>query len=98
MATKNVCVLSQSQMDKLASCHAITELVNWISLMERVIGEDEEKLKGAVGSKVIQEYLQRYKVGSAYESISSEQTRELISSLIFTGQRATILSRVLILF
>ncbi|XP_039537650.1 nesprin-1-like isoform X2 [Pimephales promelas] len=53
--------LHQSQMDKLASCHAISELVNWISLMERVIEEDEENLKGAVGSKVIQEYLQRYK-------------------------------------
>lgn len=51
-------------MDKLASCHAIAELVNWISLMERVIEEDEENLKGAVGSKVIQEYLQRYKVTS----------------------------------
>ncbi|TSO25166.1 Nesprin-1 [Bagarius yarrelli] len=53
--------LHQSQMDKLASCHAISELVNWISLMERVIEEDEENLKGSVGSKVIQEYLQRYK-------------------------------------
>ncbi|XP_073726049.1 nesprin-1 isoform X5 [Misgurnus anguillicaudatus] len=53
--------LHQSQMDKLASHHTITELVNWISLMERVIEEDEENLKGAVGSKVIQEYLQRYK-------------------------------------
>lgn len=50
-------------MDKLASRHAITELVNWISLMEKVTEEDEESLKGAVGSKVIQEYLQRYKVG-----------------------------------
>uniref|UniRef100_A0A672NJW8 Nesprin-1-like n=1 Tax=Sinocyclocheilus grahami TaxID=75366 RepID=A0A672NJW8_SINGR len=53
--------LHQSQMDKLASRHAIAELVNWISLMERVIEKDEENLKGAVGSKVIQEYLQRYK-------------------------------------
>lgn len=63
-------------MDKLASCHAITELVNWISLMERVMEEDEENLKGAVGSKVIQEYLQRYKVGSAYERINLEQKFE----------------------
>lgn len=67
MPDKNVCFLSQSQMDKLASCHAITELVNWISLMESVMEEDEENLKGAVGSKVIQEYLQRYKVCAAYE-------------------------------
>lgn len=44
------------------SHHTITELVNWISLMERVVEEDEENLKGAVGSKVIQEYVQRYKV------------------------------------
>lgn len=72
MADKNVYFLSQSHMDKLASCHAITELVNWISLMERVMEEDEENLKGDVGSKVIQEYLQRYKVGSAYEGISTE--------------------------
>lgn len=38
--------------------------------------EDEENLKGAVGSKVIQEYLQRYKVGSAYERINLEQKFE----------------------
>lgn len=73
MTDKIVNFLSQSQMDKLASCHAITELVNWISLMERVMEEDEENLKGAVGSNVIQEYLQRYKVCSAYEKKSSEQ-------------------------
>lgn len=71
-------------MDKLASCHAITELVNWISLMERVMEEDEENLKGAVGSKVIQEYLQHYKVGSAYERICSEQKYEFTVSLTFT--------------
>lgn len=65
-------------MDKLASCHAITELVNWISLMERVMEEDEENLKGAVGSKVIQEYLQRYKVGPSYDRISSEQKYDFI--------------------
>lgn len=63
-------------MDKLASCHAITELVNWISLMERVIEEDGENLKGAVGSKVIQKYLQCYKVGSADERICSYQMYE----------------------
>lgn len=71
MADKNVCFLSQSQMDKLASCHAITELVNWISLMERVMDEDEDNLKGAVGSKVIQEYLLCYKVDSGYDRIHS---------------------------
>ncbi|XP_052352542.1 nesprin-1-like isoform X4 [Oncorhynchus keta] len=53
--------LHQLQMEKLASRHAISELVNWISLMENVIGEDEENLKGAVGSTVIQDYLQKYK-------------------------------------
>lgn len=80
MANKDACFLSQSQMDKLASCHAITELVNWIALMERVMEEDEENLKGAVGSKVIQEYLQRYKVGSNYERISSQQKYEFTVS------------------
>nr|XP_046223327.1 nesprin-1-like isoform X12 [Oncorhynchus gorbuscha] len=53
--------LHQLQMEKLASRHAISELVNWISLMENVIGEDEENMKGAVGSTVIQDYLQKYK-------------------------------------
>lgn len=49
-------------MEKLASRHAISELFNWISLMENVIEEDEENLKSAVGSNVIQDYLQKYKV------------------------------------
>lgn len=74
---KKVFFLSQSQMDKLASCHAITELVNWISLMEKLIEEDGENLKGAVGSKVIQEYLQRYKVGLAYDRMRSAQIYQL---------------------
>lgn len=52
----------QIQMEKLASRHAISELFNWISLMENVIEEDEENLKSAVGSNVIQDYLQKYKV------------------------------------
>lgn len=49
-------------MEKLASRHAISELFNWISLMENVTQEDEENLKSAVGSNVIQDYLQKYKV------------------------------------
>ncbi|KAJ0008745.1 hypothetical protein NQD34_016160 [Periophthalmus magnuspinnatus] len=53
--------LHQIQMEKLASRHAISELFNWISLMENVIEEDEENLKSAVGSNVIQDYLQKYK-------------------------------------
>lgn len=72
-------------MDKLASCHAITELVNWISLMEKVIEDDGENLKGAVGSKVIQEYLQHYKVGLAYDGMSSAQKYQFTVALIFTG-------------
>ncbi|XP_037550764.1 nesprin-1 [Nematolebias whitei] len=53
--------LHQIQMEKLASRHAISELFNWISLMENVIEEDEENLQSAVGSNVIQDYLQKYK-------------------------------------
>nr|XP_057913481.1 nesprin-1 isoform X6 [Doryrhamphus excisus] len=53
--------LHQIQMEKLASRHAISELFNWISLMENVMEEDEENLKSAVGSHVIQDYLQKYK-------------------------------------
>lgn len=49
-------------MEKLASRHAMSELVAWISLMDKILQEDEENLKSAVGSTVIQEYLQKYKV------------------------------------
>lgn len=49
-------------MEKLASHHAVSELFNWISLMENIMEEDEENLKSAVGSSVIQDYLQKYKV------------------------------------
>lgn len=56
----------QIQMEKLASRHAISELFNWISLMENVIEEDEENLKSAVGSNVIQDYLQKYKVPNSF--------------------------------
>lgn len=55
-------IFSQIQMEKLASRHAISELFNWISLMENVIEENEENLKSAVGSNVIQDYLQKHKV------------------------------------
>ncbi|XP_076155328.1 nesprin-1 isoform X4 [Alosa pseudoharengus] len=53
--------LHQLQMEKLASRHAMSELVAWISLMDKTIQEDEENLKSAVGSTIIQEYLQKYK-------------------------------------
>ena len=58
-----VVVRAQIQMEKLASRHAISELVNWMSLMESVIEEDEENFKSAVGFTVVQDYLQKYKVG-----------------------------------
>uniref|UniRef100_A0A8C7FND7 Spectrin repeat containing nuclear envelope protein 1 n=1 Tax=Oncorhynchus kisutch TaxID=8019 RepID=A0A8C7FND7_ONCKI len=53
--------LHQLQMEKLASRHAITELMSWISLMENVIAEDQQRIMGAVGSEVVQDYLQKYK-------------------------------------
>lgn len=49
-------------MEKLASRHAITELMTWITLMENIIEEDQEKILGAVGSEVVQNFLQKYKV------------------------------------
>lgn len=55
-------IFPQIQMEKLASRHAISELFNWMSLMENIMEEDEENLKSAVGSNVIQDYLQKYKV------------------------------------
>lgn len=56
------CCDLQLQMEKLPSRHAITELMSWISLMENIIKEDEQKIIGAVGSEVVQMYLQKYKV------------------------------------
>uniref|UniRef100_A0A674A285 Spectrin repeat containing nuclear envelope protein 1 n=1 Tax=Salmo trutta TaxID=8032 RepID=A0A674A285_SALTR len=53
--------LHQLQMEKLASRHAITELMSWMSLMENVIAEDQQRIMGAVGSEVVQDYLQKYK-------------------------------------
>ncbi|KAF5900062.1 nesprin-1-like isoform X2, partial [Clarias magur] len=53
--------LHQLQMEKLASRHAITELMSWISLMENVIQEDQDTILGAVGSEVVQAYIQKYK-------------------------------------
>uniref|UniRef100_A0A3Q3Q2J9 KASH domain-containing protein n=1 Tax=Monopterus albus TaxID=43700 RepID=A0A3Q3Q2J9_MONAL len=53
--------LHQLQMEKLASRHAITELMSWISLMENIIDEDQDKIMGAVGSEMVQNFLQKYK-------------------------------------
>uniref|UniRef100_A0A8C1T5H7 Spectrin repeat containing, nuclear envelope 1a n=1 Tax=Cyprinus carpio TaxID=7962 RepID=A0A8C1T5H7_CYPCA len=53
--------LHQLQMEKLPSRHAITELMSWISLMENIIQEDQQKIMGAVGSEAVQMYLQKYK-------------------------------------
>uniref|UniRef100_A0A4W5PDW6 Spectrin repeat containing, nuclear envelope 1b n=1 Tax=Hucho hucho TaxID=62062 RepID=A0A4W5PDW6_9TELE len=79
--------LHQLQMEKLASRHAISELVNWMSLMENVIKEDEENLKGAVGSTVIQDYLQKYK-GFRIDVICKQLTVDFVnqSVLQISGQ------------
>ncbi|KAK1888724.1 Nesprin-1, partial [Dissostichus eleginoides] len=53
--------LHQLQMEKLASRHAITELMSWISLMENIIQEDKDRIMAAVGSEVVQDFLQKYK-------------------------------------
>uniref|UniRef100_M3ZLV0 KASH domain-containing protein n=1 Tax=Xiphophorus maculatus TaxID=8083 RepID=M3ZLV0_XIPMA len=53
--------LHQLQMEKLASRHAITELMSWITLMETIIEEDQDKIMGAVGSDMVQNFLQKYK-------------------------------------
>lgn len=49
-------------MEKLPSRHAITELMSWISLMENVIEEDQDKIQAIVGSENVQDFLQKYKV------------------------------------
>lgn len=53
-------------MEKLASRHAIAELMSWISLMENIIEEDQDKIMGAVGSEVVQNFLQKYKVEKCF--------------------------------
>ncbi|XP_061127011.1 nesprin-1-like isoform X2 [Syngnathus typhle] len=53
--------LHQLQMEKLASRHAIAELISWITLMENIINEDQGQIAGAVGSEVVQIFLQKYK-------------------------------------
>lgn len=72
----------QIQMEKLASRHAISELFNWISLMENVIEEDEENLKSAVGSNVIQDYLQKYKVEHCSKSNNFSQIKFKINDIL----------------
>lgn len=49
-------------MEKLASRHAITELMSWISFMENIIEEDQDKIQAVVGSEKVQDFLQKYKV------------------------------------
>ncbi|TWW68818.1 Nesprin-1 Enaptin KASH domain-containing protein 1 [Takifugu flavidus] len=53
--------LHQLQMEKLASRHAITELMSWISLMENIIEGDQDKIQAVLGSEKVQEFLQKYK-------------------------------------
>lgn len=49
-------------MEKLASRHAIAELMSWISLMENIIEGDQDQIQAVVGSEKVQEFLQKYKV------------------------------------
>lgn len=58
-------------MEKLASRHAITELMSWISLMENVIQKDQKKIQEAVGSEVVQAYIQKYKVQNTTKTKNS---------------------------
>uniref|UniRef100_A0A4W3HCF8 Nesprin-1 n=1 Tax=Callorhinchus milii TaxID=7868 RepID=A0A4W3HCF8_CALMI len=53
--------LHQLQMEKLPSRSAIGEIMTWISLMEKVIEEDETIIKNAVGSQMIEQFLKKYK-------------------------------------
>lgn len=61
-------------MEKLASRHAITELMSWISLMENIIEEDQDKIMGAVGSEVVQNFLQKYKVFNRFFSYQGKSS------------------------
>lgn len=72
-------------MEKLASRHAITELMSWITLMETIIDEDQDKIIGAVGSDVVKNFLQKYKVNNyfyTYFSSSSSFYFNLMMSLL----------------
>lgn len=57
-------------MEKLASRHAITELMSWISLMENIIEEDQDKIQAIVGSENVQDFLQKYKVGNIFWEVA----------------------------
>lgn len=74
-------------MEKLASRHAIAELMSWITLMENVITEDQQRILGAVGSEAVQSYLQKYKVRTGplilHSREDSPQQDEEIMLLIF---------------
>ncbi|XP_060687754.1 nesprin-1-like isoform X2 [Hemiscyllium ocellatum] len=53
--------LHQLQMEKLPSRTAINELMNWISFMEQTLEEDDERIRSAVGSQMVEQYLKKYK-------------------------------------
>lgn len=74
-------------MEKLASRHAITELMSWISLMENIIQEDKDRIMAAVGSEVVQDFLQKYKV--EYSFFSSPQKGSQVVPLRSSCQRTS---------
>ncbi|XP_028808913.1 nesprin-1 isoform X6 [Denticeps clupeoides] len=73
--------LHQLQMEKLASRHAITELMSWITLMENVISEDQQKILEAVDSETIQNYLQKYK-GFRIDLICKQLTVDFVNQSV----------------
>lgn len=79
-------------MEKLASRHAITELMSWISLMESIIEEDQDRIMGAVGSEVVQNFLQKYKVQNSSCTILVDLQRSFlitVSSCLIVSNRVS---------
>lgn len=59
--------------------------MSWISLMENIIQEDQQKIMGAVGSEAVQMYLQKYKVAKQFFK-TSEIIKHVISHIVLHTQ------------
>lgn len=58
--------------------------MSWISLMENIIQEDQQKIMGAVGSEVVQMYLQKYKVRKSFFFFFSSKEKNMELVILYT--------------
>uniref|UniRef100_UPI00398E76DD nesprin-1 n=1 Tax=Pristiophorus japonicus TaxID=55135 RepID=UPI00398E76DD len=74
--------LHQLQMEKLPSRTAINELMNWISIMDQIIDEDDERIKSAVGSQMIEQYLKKYKQAFKIDLTCKQLTVDFVNQSV----------------